>query len=400
LCHTDYPGSIAGISLSGLVAPPPQPSSLETLDVPSPSLLAAAFVNLPAGYTPPKPAEPPVTGAGTKDKKNKKDKDDGQVPEGPSAARVALLHVCGQNARTFASLSCRLPVSCVQLSRDGSFLAITTTDGALSLHKVPSYSSDVELGQEAVSTVSMAQIAEMDELVFRVADKLIDVPPPFFTLPPPGAPNPFSATEPLNPTTPITTPSPSSPAPLPTVHFLVAEPSPTLAPSDPSGRRLLRQPPATSGLLLWRTGSDRIQRYDFIKPAAAPVEAPPEPKKKGQGSTEAQAPPPPPPDLAGAFAGECQLPAPISASFMDASTYLLVLGLVSGSVLLWDLHAGGFREALGRHETGAVTALGLSHNRFVVSGGEDGRVHVYDLCPEAAEQVRAHSQLHNDFIHA
>ena len=89
-----------------------------------------------------------------------------------------------------------------------------------------------------------------------------------------------------------------------------------------------------------------------------------------------------------------QMAANISASCLlqdsDGTNSILALGLASGTVLLWDLQIDMCREVLKRHEK-AVSALAVHRHKYLIAGGADGRVHIYDLAagPDLSPQLIA-----------
>ena len=72
---------------------------------------------------------------------------------------------------------------------------------------------------------------------------------------------------------------------------------------------------------------------------------------------------------------------------------LLIIGMYGGSVVLWNLHTCTLLCNLGKHENlkakgqGYVSALATWKNKYILSGGHDGSINVYDLSPGPNESV-------------
>ena len=82
----------------------------------------------------------------------------------------------------------------------------------------------------------------------------------------------------------------------------------------------------------------------------------------------------------------------ITATCIDVSCSIMVVGLADGSVIVWDVHTGRRRTQFRRHtglvgNRAAVSALAVWGQRYVVSGAMDGSVQVNDMLNGDVETI-------------
>lgn len=69
---------------------------------------------------------------------------------------------------------------------------------------------------------------------------------------------------------------------------------------------------------------------------------------------------------------------PIIASAINKSSTFLALGLMDGSVIIWDTNINTEKCYLDKHKL-SVTCLSFYNEWYLISGSMDGTVNMYDL---------------------
>ena len=146
--------------------------------------------------------------------------------------------------------------------------------------------------------------------------------------------------------------------------------------------------PVTTGILVWWAHHNRLQQYAL--PSDAIRRLTENPWTEGAGGAAAGGSEDiPSPDkewlLPGAITcasnETVQLSGQATMSEAAASSQLIVFGLQSGCVSLWNANLGGPVAVLERH-TAAVTSAAITGGRWVITGSDNGEVQVYDLLRE------------------
>jgi len=133
----------------------------------------------------------------------------------------------------------------------------------------------------------------------------------------------------------------------PTVHFYAGFPTRTVDQALSS---------VTCGTWIWWTSCNLLMSYRFFPSA--------------EGSFTPAEPSPAP-------ALELRLPFCPTASALDSRSTLLAVGLTDGSIIVYDARSGAERFLPPRHAS-SVTCLAFHRNRYVVSGGADNTLRIFD----------------------
>ncbi|KAJ1462522.1 hypothetical protein M885DRAFT_610567 [Pelagophyceae sp. CCMP2097] len=248
-----------------------------------------------------------------------------ELSEGGTATRVSCLH-------TFSAAYGR--IASLQLSPDGEWLAVVYTKGAIALHRVP------KLPQSGFAIETIDEADEVQETEARTDERATQVELAL--------------------------------AHMATPHFILAEPTLRQMQVDrPDVLETAIHFTSAGAVLVRRNSSNVLEKFAIdvedgdVAGAAAGEVAPRQPQKPR-------------------LLAEWLFPATITASSLTSKdegtseASLVVIGLFSGSSILWDIRVGVARCVLKRHKA-AVAGIALHKRRYAAIAGVDGRVHFYDL---------------------